>query len=760
MRSIALIALLLASLEASAQSVAFTIAGRVTSVHDGAPVVRARVTTSDPDAAVVLTDDEGRFTVPMPTRRASAAPASPSLHLTVTKGGYASLRVPIDRTRPAEPLLIAMQRGAAISGRVLDQHGQPMSRAAVQAAALADATVAGTSVTDDRGEYRIWGLPPGRYLVTAAPSMDRMLGSRGVVTLDDVLEARRTSLKPSGELELRPGDDVRAGDVFVEAADPVRVAFPQRRLPRMISGRVIGPDGGGMRDAVVRASAGPAGPGAQTTTDARGEFTIGGLATGDYVLEATARDFLVVRYGQTTLGEPPRRIPIENDDVDGIEIRLSRGHAIVGRIVDELGDPLEGVMVTLMQLRTSGERRQATFGGALSRTDDRGEYRLGRVAPGTYLISASMEARGPGGYPATYFPGTTDPALAEIITISGNGEPPRADFVVRPAPAVRVRGIAASATGVPLIGSAQINVSHRSGAIRLDPRQVPIAADGSFTLNAVPPGDYVVRVSGTPGPGGRVELGVAPVLVADGEPPPVVITTSTGTTLEGQIVFEGELPMSAPPSSRPLLSLQAYATDPDRDPGLETILPPGMEMLGVPGGQRRSTAVVSTSGTFYFTGLFGPTRLDVGGNRDGTYVKSVVVNGIETIDEPYDFGTSGGTISDARVVVSSRAPSIEGSVVDSRANPVRDYQVIAFSTSSSLWFEQSRHVATARARANGTFRIATLPPGDYWIAAVALVNDAGNRRRVEVLRDLGPSARRITLGEGESTVLSLSLSTP
>lgn len=73
--------------------------------------------------------------------------------------------------------------------------------------------------------------------------------------------------------------------------------------------------------------------------------------------------------------------------------------------------------------------------------------------------------------------------------------------------------------------------------------------------------------------------------------------------------------------------------------------------------------------------------------------------------------------------------------------------VIAFSTDSTRWFEGSRHLKRSTSVA-GRFTIPALPPGDYYLIAVRGV-DAAASQDPEVLRSLVPSARLVTVTEGQ-----------
>ena len=73
-------------------------------------------------------------------------------------------------------LTVPMFHGGAISGRVLDAHGDPVDFAQVRVLRVprgGRVTSAGQAQTNDLGEYRVPRLQPGRYLVQVRPQMNQ-----------------------------------------------------------------------------------------------------------------------------------------------------------------------------------------------------------------------------------------------------------------------------------------------------------------------------------------------------------------------------------------------------------------------------------------------------------------------------------------------------------------------------------------------------------------------------------------------------------
>src|SRR5262245_34093719 len=166
---------------ASAVAATARISGRVTSVDGGRPMSRARVMItagSDlPGGRAMLTDESGAFDfTDLPSGRYT---------VTASKAGYVSIsygqRRPLQAGTPlqladgqqARNLDLRLPRGSAITGHVFDENGDPLPGSTVRvlmyryAQGNRQLVPAGTAQTDDRGEYRVWGLNPGDYYVSA-----------------------------------------------------------------------------------------------------------------------------------------------------------------------------------------------------------------------------------------------------------------------------------------------------------------------------------------------------------------------------------------------------------------------------------------------------------------------------------------------------------------------------------------------------------------------------------------------------------------
>jgi len=167
------------------------ITGRVLTADTGRPVRRARVfinAAEMPGGRGALTDDNGVFEF-------TGLPAG-RYTVMVSKTGFISLsygqRRPLQAGTPLQlgdgqqltGIDFSLPRGSVIAGHVMDESGDPLPGATVQVMRYQygqgnrQLVPAGVAQTDDQGAFRVWGLNPGDYYVSAVTrSFD--FGGRG-----------------------------------------------------------------------------------------------------------------------------------------------------------------------------------------------------------------------------------------------------------------------------------------------------------------------------------------------------------------------------------------------------------------------------------------------------------------------------------------------------------------------------------------------------------------------------------------------------
>src|SRR5436190_1554748 len=317
---------------AMAQS-ASTIVGRVVADETGNPVANARVTVTTSSgfaAPVTLTDADGRFSI------ARSATESHSV-VVATKTGYTRM----EATAGDRAIDIRLKRGATISGRVVDEFGEPVSfvRVFAQADPHAPLRPADGTDTDDRGEYRLIGMPTGSFVVAVMRvfgTLDPATGRpRGPQT---IFYPGTTSPDEAKALLLAAGDEQRRIDFVFPARRPepptlmvIRAAQNASRPPRpgpsptgAIRGRVVDSDGRAVAYATVQMfSPADVMQWQGMFADDRGSFEFHSVAAGTFRVAVSKSGY----------ANEDRVVTIADGGVsDPIDIRLARFGVVTGRV--------------------------------------------------------------------------------------------------------------------------------------------------------------------------------------------------------------------------------------------------------------------------------------------------------------------------------------------------------------------------------------------------------------------------------------------
>src|SRR5262249_35902346 len=372
--------------------------------------------------------------------------------------------------------------------------------------------------TDDRGEYRLYGLAAGDYTVF-------IFGARRGIAFRPAFYPDAPLPWQAEPIRLTAGEEVDGiGLTLRSMPNQSRIPPANRSAPTMsvrdvpppsepgppgtVRGRVVGPDGLPLaRVRVQLESSERLFSPDSVQADEDGWYAFHGVAPGDYLLTAEMPGYRRTVGGQRT---PWERGDLATMAADRAEVRVDLamrpGDAIVGRVVDEYGDPVANVAVSASAIRVISGRRQLVgvprepFQPV--RTDDRGRYRLFAMPPGEFVVAAAAATSRPDldppvidlpGYARTYYPATPVAAEAAVVEVVEGQDRLNVDITLVKGGTTRVAGRVVTASGEPASATVSIGPSYRSGAIATGVRSM--RADGRFEFTDVPPGEYVVQAA-------------------------------------------------------------------------------------------------------------------------------------------------------------------------------------------------------------------------------------------------------------------------
>ncbi|HLM56413.1 MAG TPA: carboxypeptidase regulatory-like domain-containing protein [Pyrinomonadaceae bacterium] len=350
--------------------------------------------------------------------------------------------------------------------------------------------------TDAEGQYRLTGVPPGRYVV--APSAPTYV-------MRDVM-----GFPPGKQLTLAAGETVDGVDFRLERGG-------------VITGRVTDADGNPIVGETIQltpAEVDPRTPSPgfrfdprEMQTDDRGVYRIYGLAPGRYKVSVgrgeetgSMRVGLVRKLYRRTYhpdveeaGEA-RVVEVrsggEAGDVDIKVARTLKTYKVAGRFVNaETGEPVPGVSYGFSVMSREGRSRGfGAFSGGMP-AGARGEFEADGLSPGRYTVvvtnqdgSSEMVA---------------DPTPFEVVDADVSNIVVRLRRGASLSGVVQFEGAVDRATAAKLIEQLRVYIDMdqrgQGGVIPAFMRPLPLAPDGSFTFRGLTPGRYRVGVTGSVG---------------------------------------------------------------------------------------------------------------------------------------------------------------------------------------------------------------------------------------------------------------------
>jgi hypothetical protein len=466
----------------------------------------------------------------------------------------------------------------------------------------------------------------------------------------------------------------------------------------------------------------------RATTGSTGAFRFDRLAPGPYRLIVTHPVYLDNTYGG---GVDSTLLQIAPGHPATVEVALTHGSAITGRILDELGDPMFGVNIEAYQTRRDARGLVLSRVAALAYpTNDLGQFRLARLAPGDYFIAASTrrDRSSDGGGSIVWFPGVSEVSRAQPIRVSLGHEVTGADFVMRHAANSTVSGVVTHANGAPA-SNGTVRLVQRDGhrAIVNTRWFTRLRVGGTFSIADVPPGVYQVSAESEETDGShRREFSFMPMSL-QGDDLSIFIQLRKAAHVRGRVegthVFEG-LELSVVGRSRePSFANDERRTAVGIEGAFDLELPPGRWALAVHG----------------LPALAAITRI-VGSGRD---LRDDITVGTRDIDDLHIGIERFGSALSGTVTAAARAD--HPAVVLMAETPILHPNAVAGTVVTRVTGDQ--------------FIVQNLLPGTYSIVATDL-EEPGVLLDPAYRNKLLQEARSISLTPGRSLAITLPLRTP
>jgi len=314
------------------------IRGRITLAGGAQPIARVDVRASSPTLKrprAVKTDASGRYEIRDLPAGKYVVSAVKSNFVTAAFGQTRPLGpgVPFDLADgQIANVNLTLSHSGVIAGRVIDEFGEPVTD--VQVTTMRYQYVngerrlvpaAGRSTTNDIGEFRMFGLPPGDYLVSA-----RVQNGMMFLDSDDRPENRAGYAPTYYPGTSNPGEAQRISIDAGQVVNGISLTLMQVRTVR-VTGVALDASGKPLGDTRVMAinPSGMFGPEANGQVRADGRFTLNGLTPGDYVLRAGGGDDAQVAMLPITVGD---------NDINDVQLVAYKQSSITGRIVFDSPD--------------------------------------------------------------------------------------------------------------------------------------------------------------------------------------------------------------------------------------------------------------------------------------------------------------------------------------------------------------------------------------------------------------------------------------
>jgi hypothetical protein len=374
-----------------------TISGRVVN-ESGRPLPNAiitvrRVGAMNPENINATTDREGKFEV-------NGLPRM-SYQIFAFLQGYAPLlRTDLDDTkagvyRVGDSVTLVLTKGGVITGTVTNQAGEPVVGITVRVLMVHTANtlsypynlIGPSDLTDDRGIYRIYGLPEGTYVAWAGGGESRFTPNEDPFASDVPTYAPASTRDTAQEIVVRAGVESNGVDIQYRGESG-----------HTVSGTASGPNSDkslGFAVNLVSASGVQASVRSGQGPNDRG-FMFQGVDDGDYNISA-----LSVRQDGEWMLSAAKQIKVRGADVSGVELVVQPLSSVTGRVIleeiktTECSDKQRPVFTETV---VSAQNASDTLAGipwpfGTVNADEQGNILLKNLPPGRYYFNSQYFAK-------------------------------------------------------------------------------------------------------------------------------------------------------------------------------------------------------------------------------------------------------------------------------------------------------------------------------------------------------------------------------
>jgi protocatechuate 3,4-dioxygenase beta subunit len=468
-----------------------------------------------------------------------------------------------------------------------------------------------------------------------------------------------------------------------------------------------------------------------TKTDDKGHFEFADLQPGTYYVHAS-------HVGMVMKGARAREgmlVTLVAGKPQTLNLVMQPGAVITGRVLNEDGEPMQHVSVGAMRYIYTIYGRHLSSTGNTVETDDKGEYRLFGLQPGSYLIAADARRGGFGDdtggaisalsgagpakpnstvYVATYYPNETSPEQATSVVVKP-GDEAQANLSLSRVPAHNISG---TISGLPAAKASEKEeegyrfvMAIREGA----PSPMGMALIGkdssSFKISSVPSGKYKIVATQAGTESGS--YGYKEVTVDSSDVTGLVISVSSAASshITGMVRTEGEAKLDYSKLLVVLAPQAAANEQADEDTageyayafrdggGYAEIKKDGSFKIDLAPSPRSYQAVLTARGSGF----------------EDWFTSKVLIGGKEVLDS--GFKAAEVQRGAMEIIISNKGATLEGNASDAQQKPFSNAEVIAIPSDPKLR-KRFDLLHTTTADTQGHFKFRGVRPGEYVVFAL------------------------------------------